>query len=180
MFTNNEIAIPIKYTLPEKPEDWTNFTVPDALVAKSKGHEDKLMIAKWTFIKPELTFYHMQNVASILEDHYFTLQLLPVIEAIKYFSKVVLEEKKFEEIQTLRKARMLYNLGLYKEGEALKQTWDNEHYKLTDEEKKVQLEKIKALKDPTDNLKDKFVAFHLEEELEPFVLESFKIHEVWI
>jgi len=98
MFTNNEIAIPIKFMLPEKPEDWAGFTVPDALIAKSKGHEDKLMIAKWTFIKPELTFYHLQNIAQILEDHYFTMQLLPVIEAIKYFSKVVLEEKKFEEI----------------------------------------------------------------------------------
>lgn len=53
----------------------------------------------------------------------------------------------------------------------LKQSWDNDHYKLTDEEKKVNQEKIKPLRDPTDNLKDKSVNFHFEDELEPKVLE---------
>lgn len=102
----------MKFLLPEKSEDWVGFNIPESLVNKCKGHEDKLMIAKWTFIKPELTFYHMQNVAQILEDHYFSLQILPVLEAIKFFSKVVLEDKKLEEILSLKKARLLYNLGM--------------------------------------------------------------------
>ena len=73
VFTNNEIGVPTKYALPEKPEDWISFTPPEQLIAKSNGHEDKLMVSKWTFIKPELTYFHMQNVASILEEHYFSV-----------------------------------------------------------------------------------------------------------
>ena len=80
----------------------------------------------------------------------------------------------------LKKARLLYNLGLKNEGEALKNAWDADHYRLTDEEKKINQEKIKSLRDPTDNLKDKNVNFHFEDDLEPLVLESLKIHEIWV
>ena len=62
IFTNAEIQIPIKYNLPEKAEDWVNFALPEAFMQKANGHEDKIMIAKWTFIKPELTLAHLQNV----------------------------------------------------------------------------------------------------------------------
>lgn len=73
VFTNNEMGVPSKFNLPEKPDDWINFNLPDALIQKSQGHEDKLMISKWTFIKPELTFFHLQNIANILEEHYFSV-----------------------------------------------------------------------------------------------------------
>ena len=59
IFTNAEIQIPIKYNLPEKAEDWVNFALPEAFMQKANGHEDKIMIAKWTFIKPELTLAHL-------------------------------------------------------------------------------------------------------------------------
>jgi len=62
---------------------------------------------------------------------------LPILEVIKVFSKVVFEDRKLEEIMTLKKARLLYNLGLKNEGEALKNAWDADHYRLTDEEKKI-------------------------------------------
>jgi hypothetical protein len=69
------------------------------------------MVSKWTFVKPELTFFHLQNIYKILDEHYFTLHLLPVLEMIKLFAKVVFEDKKIEEIMTLKKARTLLNLG---------------------------------------------------------------------
>ena len=56
------------------------------------------MVAKWTFIKPELTFFHLQNVYQLLEDHYFTIQMLPVLEMINIFSNIVIEDKKLQEI----------------------------------------------------------------------------------
>mmetsp|Transcript_9339 Transcript_9339/g.7115 ORF Transcript_9339/g.7115 Transcript_9339/m.7115 type:complete len:93 (+) Transcript_9339:44-322(+) len=49
IFTNNEMQIPVKFTLPEKLEDWTSFSVPDQFFEKANGHEDKIMVAKWTF-----------------------------------------------------------------------------------------------------------------------------------
>ncbi len=90
---------------------------------------------------------------------------------INIFGKLVLEDRKIEDLCILRKSRLLHNLGLKTESEALKTLWDNNQYKLTDDEKKLQLEKIKGLKDPLDNLKDKAVAFAYEDEKEPVVLE---------
>lgn len=138
------------------------------------------MISKWTFIKPELTFFHLQNIANILEEHYFSVQLLPVIELINFFGKVVLEDRKVEDISSLRKARLLMNLGLKTESEKLREAWEVHCYKLTDDEKKINLEKIKGLKDPSDDLKSKNVAFPFEDDKEPVVLEQIKIHEMWI
>jgi hypothetical protein len=178
--TNNEIGVPQKQALPEKPEDWVAFTLPEAFAQKAAGHEDKLMVSKWTFVKPELTYWHLLNVAQVLEDHFFTVQLLPVLEMISAVGRLVLEDRKVEDICLLRKARILMNLGLKNEGEALKQAWEANSYKLSEEEKKLQLEKIKGLKDPHDNLKDKQVAFPFEDEKEPLVLEQLKVHELWV
>ena len=105
--------------------------------------------------------------------------MAPILELIKVFAKVVLEDKKIDEIMSLKKARLLLNLGLKQEGEDVKARWDLDNYKLTDEEKKVNTEKIKALKDKSDNLKDKVVNFNFEDEFEPVVLEQIRIHEVW-
>jgi len=115
-----------------------------------------------------------------LEEHFFSIQLLPVIEMLNLFGKLVLEDKKIEDISILRKARLLMNLGLKTESDNLKQQWENNSYKLTDDEKKFNFEKIKGLKDPKDNMKDKAVAFPYEDEKEPLVLEQVKVHEVWI
>jgi len=121
-------------------------------------------------------------VAKVLEDHYFTMQLLPVLDLIKMFAKVVFDDERLVEVMTLKKARILLNLGLKEEGEQMKLLWDQNpnRYILTDEEKKQNLEKIKALQDENDNLIDKFVPFTIESEAEPLVLESLSVHEVWL
>lgn len=106
------------------------------------------MVSKWTFIKPELTFFHLKNIVTLLEEHYFSIQLLPVFEIMKLYGRTVLEDKKIEEMYNLKKARLLMNLGLKQESETLKQQLHNDSYKLSEEEKKVNLEKIKAMKDP--------------------------------
>lgn len=46
--------------------------------------------------------------------------MLPVLEMIKVFSKLVLEDKKLEEIMILKRSRLLMNLGLKTEAETLK------------------------------------------------------------
>lgn len=81
--------------------------------------------------------------------------MLPIVELIRFFAILVLEDQKLEEIMLLTKARILMNLGLSKQGEQLKTDWDSNHYQLTEEEKKINLEKIKGFKDPNENLKDK-------------------------
>jgi len=83
------MAIPVIHALPEKPEDWATFTLPEELVTKAKTHEDKIMISRYAFAKPELTLYHLNNVFKLLEDHYFTIQQLPVLHLLQLFNQEV-------------------------------------------------------------------------------------------
>lgn len=59
--------------MPEKPEEWTNFEIPNELVQKADVHEDKVMIGKWTFVKPELTYLHLKKLADVLEGQMFSI-----------------------------------------------------------------------------------------------------------
>ena len=54
--------------MPEKLEDWTTFVAPEELIAKGLEHEDKVMIGKWTFSKPELTYLDLKKLANIFEN----------------------------------------------------------------------------------------------------------------
>ena len=85
-----EMQIPLDYTLPEKPEDWIDYELPEQYYAKSDQHEDKIMVAKFTFIKPELLYAHLQRLAKLLEQYYFHVQLLPVLQMLQLIAKDIL------------------------------------------------------------------------------------------
>lgn len=72
------------------------------------------------------------------------------------------------------------NLGLKAQSEAMVEELTPRAYMLNDEERKVNFEKIKALKDPTDDLKSKHIPFHAAEDNAPVVLEQIRIHESWL
>jgi len=57
----------------------------------------------------------------VAKERYFSVQLLPVVEMINLFGRIVLEDRKIEDISILRKARLLMNLGLRSESDALRQ-----------------------------------------------------------
>lgn len=110
--------------MPEKPEEWTNFEVPEPYFTKSNGHEDKIMVAKWTFLKPELTYLHLKQICGLLEEHYFTLQMLPVLKLLELFSKDVLADSVQERTHVLARCRVLMNLGLKEQANELTQQID--------------------------------------------------------
>ena len=82
VINGGEMQIPLEFSLPERPEDWIEYDVPQEYYAKSDEHEDKIMVAKFTFVKPELTFLHLQKVAKLLDQYYFHIQLLPVLSML--------------------------------------------------------------------------------------------------
>ena len=90
--SSSDIQIPQQHSLPEMPEDWANFQVPEIFISKASVHEDKIMISKFAFMKPELTLYHIQNVIKLLDDHYFSIQQLPVLHLLNIFSSQVLQD----------------------------------------------------------------------------------------
>lgn len=67
VLTSSEVQIPMNLAMPEKPEDWTSFELPSELLAKSETHEDKVMAGRWTFVKPELTYFYLKKVLDVLE-----------------------------------------------------------------------------------------------------------------
>ena len=73
VLTSSEFSIPMLFSLPDKPEEWTSYDLPTELITKGGLHEDKVMIGKWTFVKPELTYLHLRKLADILEGQLFSL-----------------------------------------------------------------------------------------------------------
>ena len=61
------MQIPVEFVAPEKAEDWVGVEVPEKFYTLAKEHEDKIMIGRFTFVKPELTFLHLKKIAEILE-----------------------------------------------------------------------------------------------------------------
>jgi len=59
---------------------------------------------------------------------------------------------------------------------------DKNAYNLTEEERRIQYEKIKELKDPKDSLGADMSCLPFEKEfaLDPLVVESVKMHEQWL
>ena len=90
---SNDINIPVVHALPEKPEDWASFSIPEAYRTKADNHEDRIMISKFAFMKPELTLFHLRNVIKLLEDHYLSIQQLPVLQLLQVFTDLVLGDK---------------------------------------------------------------------------------------
>ena len=67
IYTGVDMQIPQEFVMPDKPEDWISAELPDKFFALTESHEDKIMVAKYTFVKPELTLLHLKKVAELLE-----------------------------------------------------------------------------------------------------------------
>lgn len=182
IYTGIDMQIPQEFVMPDKPEDWVATELPDKFLALTESHEDKIMVAKFTFVKPELTFLHLKKIADLLEQHYFTLQLVPVLRLIEVFASKVIDDQIQKQTAQLTRARVLYNLGLKDLGQKLVDQIDKTAYNLTDEERRIQFEKIKELKDEKDTLSSDIsnLPFSPEQRLVPHVVESIRIHESWI
>lgn len=59
IINGGEMQVPSEFSLPEKPEEWSTYKLPDQYFTHSDEHEDKIMVARFTFVKPELTFMHL-------------------------------------------------------------------------------------------------------------------------
>lgn len=69
---------------------------------------------------------------------------------MEIFAGHVLGNTILEQTHALHRGRLLMNLGLKNEGMKLYEKIEAKRYILTDEERKVQYEKIKALNDSTE------------------------------
>lgn len=109
----------------------------------------------------------------------FSMQQIPVLLLLEFFAGSVLSNPILEQAHALHRSRLLFNLGLKAEGTKLQDRIEAKRYLLSDEEKKVQYEKIKAMNDSKSKDGDK-VHFAVEKDSEPQVVEAIKIHEAWV
>jgi len=108
------------------------------------------------------------------------VQLLPVLAMTELFAKEVLGDPILTSTAQMSRGRLVMNLGLKEEGLALFAKSGTDKYELNEEERKFHFEKIKALKDENDNMKDEVVPFDPDHEMEPLVVESIRVHESWL
>lgn len=85
VFANPEVEMPQLHELPETPEGWVNFEPNEELIKMCEKHEDKSMIAKWAFQKPEITLFHVGHILDLLESHYLHIQMVPILKFAKLF-----------------------------------------------------------------------------------------------
>jgi hypothetical protein len=74
----------------------------------------------------------------------------------------------------------LFNLGHKEVANKVLEEIKDGGYVLSDEEKNYNFEKIKALKDPNDDMRSKKVPFEDQDEGAPKVIDQIKIHESWL
>lgn len=96
---------------------------------------------------------------------------------LEVFAGRVLGSPILEQAHALHRSRLLMNLGLKAEGVKLYEQIESHKYLLSEDERKVQFEKIKALSDMS--LKEEKAHFLSEDVMEPLVIESVRIHEAW-
>ena len=106
--------------------------------------------------------------------------MVPVLKLLEFFAQHVLELPTLAQVFEMKRARLMLNMGLEERGLALKQQIDERAYSLSEEEKKVEFEKIKGLRDLSDDIKDKNVSFPNVGPKDPVVLETVFLHEVWL
>lgn len=72
-------------------------------------------------------------------------------------------------------------MGQKTQAEKLQRIAEQNAYELTESERRVNFEKIKALKNPKDDMKEgTVIPFQIEEQDEPRVLEMVRVHETWL
>jgi hypothetical protein len=74
------------------------------------------MVSRFVFGKPELTLYHLRNVFNLLESHFYTIQQVPILHMLQLFNQEVLFDQILVEVNQLKQARLLFNLGHQEQG----------------------------------------------------------------
>lgn len=178
VFSNPDVELPSFFDMPENPESWVQFEPHEELLDLCKKHEDKTMIAKWAFQKPEITLYHLSQVLEILEAHYLHIQMIPVLKFSKLFASLVVENNYLSNVFDLRLVRLTYNFGLVNKNIDIGKTMQK--MALTEAIKQRLLQENSTGTGETKvNMKTKEVNFPEVGKKEPFGIEKVKTHEVW-
>jgi hypothetical protein len=178
VFSNPDVELPALYSCPEMSDDWVKFEPHQELIELIKKHEDKTMIAKWAFQKPEITLHHVNQVLYHLESHYLHIQMIPVLKFAKLFSSLVLENDYYSKVFDLRLIRITYNFGLINENIKIGQKMQQLALTEVIKQRLIQENSVGKVESSGD-LKSKDVNFPLVDKRDPNGIEKIKTHEIW-
>ena len=83
----------IVYEMPTYTEDWVNFSFPKDLIDKIDDNEDSTVICKFAFEYPELSYYYMDRVVTILEKYGMHIHCVPIYWLMRLFANSILSNQ---------------------------------------------------------------------------------------
>lgn len=178
VFTNPDVELPMPVNAPETPEGWIEFEPHQELVDLCKKHEDKTMIAKWAFQKPEITLFHVKQILDLLESHYLHIQMIPILKFAKLYSQLVLENEYYSNVFDLKLLRICYNFGMVNKNINIAQKMQALAVSDAIKQRLIQENSTGGVASKAD-MKSKEVHFPETEKKDPFGIEKINTHEVW-
>jgi len=178
IFTNPDVELPTTFDFPDTPENWINFEPHEELIDLCKKHEDKTMIAKWAFQKPEITLYHLGQILDLLESHYFHIQMVPILKFCKLFTSTVIENEYYSNIYDLRLIRITYSFGILNTNADITKSMQKLALSEAIKQRLIQENSSGGVANKID-MKSKEVTFAEVDKRDPLGIEKIQTHEVW-
>ena len=78
------------FVMPQTLESWVEFEFPKELKDKIEGNEESNIICKFAFEYPELSFWYMDRIVTILEKYGMHIHCVPIYSLMRLFSSHIL------------------------------------------------------------------------------------------
>ena len=103
----------LKFTLPQKPEEWMNYQIPKDFIERIRTTENTNVMSKITFEKAELTYFYLDYIIRTLEGLGQHLHCLEIYAFVRFFVKEILTtSSQIVPLIECKYARFLFSLGL--------------------------------------------------------------------
>jgi len=81
------------YEMPVNTEDWVTFTFPKEIIDKMDDNEDSTLICKTAFEYPELSYYYMDKLVTVLEKYGMHIHCIPIYSLMRLFASNILSNQ---------------------------------------------------------------------------------------
>lgn len=166
--------------MPSSHEDWIKLQLPKEFLEKVKTYEDYNFMGVFLFDKAELTFTYLNQLIDLLDRMGFQLQTIPLHFFVRFMAKEVLNNPTLMLLCDLRLCSTLRRCNFAKElYEGLLDVATLAKFKLTEQERKLALNKTQSLRARPLESNDEFGG---SEPPQPNLVKPFseRIYHLWI
>jgi len=185
ILTTNDIQIPIENQIPFDEQGWLNFELPQEFLEWAKKYQDSDVFSYWSFLKPSLSFYYLNQMLKMLDNFSMQIQKIPILKTLIAFSDIVAKDGKLSDIYKVHLSRECTQIGLSMgpSSSSDQSITDKllDSLCLSEEEKRLEYENIKLQAVSIGKQKEGEVSFTYKKPGEPYILEQIvRTHERWM